>query len=127
MPLTGLPRVSQNLAARRIQYARTKAIARSIPESAPLPHFAPFRTLPLAHSRIKSSPSNFQWQPKPYEGNVSTSFNLERGALQPRALTAVDNFAADLCLHSAHKSSWQTFCLRDAVKSQIDGGCSAYD
>ena len=36
-------------------------------------------------------------------------------------------FSRALFAHSAHRSSWQLFGLRDAVKFQIDGGSSAYD
>src|ERR1700722_3877291 len=79
------------------------------------------------HSRIKSASSNFQWQRKPYGGNVSSSFSSQPGASSLAPIQSGLQFSAEARSYSAHRSSWQLFCLRDAVKSQIDGGCSAYD
>src|ERR1700675_1963379 len=99
-----------------------------VPKKTALLLCAPFASHPPTHSRIKSVSLNFQWQRNLYRGNVSHSLAGTSAPPQPRAAQGSSQISAEVCsLTLGSRSSWQLFCLREAVKFQIDGGCTAYD
>ena len=126
--LDGLFGIPENFVGCRSQYARNKAIARSIQEIAtpqhpafpPSPIPGPQFSLAVAsgkiawhdfpmHSRIKSASSNFQWHRNLYRRNVSHSLDSTLAPPQLRASEQSTKISAEVrsLLALGHRSSWQ--------------------
>jgi hypothetical protein len=144
--LVGIPENFDRFAAYNMReikqlHAASKKPAISLAEPCP-PEASAVTSPPLrwsAANTLSEIPSRIQESNlihQSFSGNQAVmgvtyppGFGLAFWRLQPRAdQGSTDKFRPNSARsHSAHRSSWQLFCLRDAVKFQIDGGCSAYD